>query len=1132
MKCSYCGTQWPAELADVLKFCGACGKPLQSAAPQQEISAASVVSAPGGELRFMTVLFADLAGFTTFAEDRSPDDVAGIVGDLLQRLGTIVKQYNGAVDKFLGDAVVVTFGLLHPDVNAARNAVRAGLAMQQQTARFNGKHGFNFGLRIGIHAGEAMFRAIGGSWTVMGDTVNTASRIQSSAAPGKVWISHPVYNEVRRYFDLSLKPAVELKGKRHTIQPFEVIAERLVPLIDLAPFVGREAEWELIQSTLRGAVQKQTLKVLFARGAAGVGKSRLVWELGEWAQRAEELYRLDIVQYDHSERLPSHGLNAIIRSRFNLPLELDENALLTNLQNNIPVEYPAALDGRETLATEFFAFVLGVLRADFQIHSMDGLAKWQNAFLEIKAWIESQARQEQPWIIVLEDAHKGDADTAAFLDWALKMEWHAPVLIFITVREEDFTPECFWYEPLTRWVKGGMVGEMNVHEIEPATLARALKTLGGGSFDDNLCLRVAEHTEGNPLFAIEIALLLKEQGVTSTENLPLPNSIREVMEARLERLGLAGKEVAKRGALMGRRFTLEAVGRIWDRPPVEMTTGLEVLRETETIYQEASRLFVGEMEQVFRHGRLQEAALARIPREERQRWLAELEQWAKIKLETFGSYWEGVGLLLVPLIVRSRLEHGDFTQAGLWNESLGWLHRKHHRNQEATNSFLEAIRHASGIRRLILQRMVAELDLASGALERAHEILHTALQKAETIVPPPEMPKRIRTLIDDPLAHWDRMLFHETMLYIKLTYGEALVRLGQSQKAEEVYKEIERTLRGMSGPKADLLRLRWGNQWGYLLSEVMANPKTAEQVYAQIRNSIDMTSPELQAERFAFISTEFNAEMRLGRFDRASILVREMLQVAQQAGNLRQEARAWNSLGITANSLGNWEEAADSYERALALARSIGERRLEAISQHNLGIIRMDQARYEEARACQENYLAVSLATGNRMAESYAPAYLGLIAYSEGSFEDSQILIHRSMHIAQDNNWTRLIGLNQGLLAMLGLHRILAFRVTSDLPRVTEAFSSSEEHWCNIDEAGEFYAALVISQFLAGDEASARTTLARAHANVDASWTAARIFLELAETILKRKPLEPLMGWFREHHFIRAMQFTEKVAAM
>ena len=98
---------------------------------------AAVVSKPGGELRFVTVLFADLAGFTSFAEDRAPDEVARIVGDLLQRLGQVVEDFSGAVDKFLGDAVVATFGLPKPDPNAARNAVRAGLAMQAAARRFN-----------------------------------------------------------------------------------------------------------------------------------------------------------------------------------------------------------------------------------------------------------------------------------------------------------------------------------------------------------------------------------------------------------------------------------------------------------------------------------------------------------------------------------------------------------------------------------------------------------------------------------------------------------------------------------------------------------------------------------------------------------------------------------------------------------------------------------------------------------------------------------------------------------------------------------------------------------------------------------------------------------------------------------
>jgi adenylate cyclase len=193
---------------------------------------------PGGELRYMTVVFADLAGFTSFAEDRSPDEVAQIVGELLQRLAKVVEKNNGGVDKYLGDAVVATFGLPKPDPNATRNAVRAGLAMQEEAAAFNREYGFNFGLRVGIHAGQAMFRSIGGSWTVMGDTVNTASRIQSNAAPGKVWISQPVYEEVRRFFDLTVRPAIELKGKKHTVQPSKCTRRGKCPWWTCRPSLG------------------------------------------------------------------------------------------------------------------------------------------------------------------------------------------------------------------------------------------------------------------------------------------------------------------------------------------------------------------------------------------------------------------------------------------------------------------------------------------------------------------------------------------------------------------------------------------------------------------------------------------------------------------------------------------------------------------------------------------------------------------------------------------------------------------------------------------------------------------------------------------------------------------------------
>ncbi|MEI2420247.1 ATP-binding protein, partial [Arthrospira platensis SPKY2] len=114
---------------------------------------------------------------------------------------------------------------------------------------------------------------------------------------------------MRRYFDAIIKPAIELRGKKHTIQPFEVIAERATPMLELPPFVGRQEEWNLLQSQIEQCLDNRKLQAFCIRGDAGVGKSRIIWELRDWAQRRPELFRFDIIQYDHSERLPSHGLN-------------------------------------------------------------------------------------------------------------------------------------------------------------------------------------------------------------------------------------------------------------------------------------------------------------------------------------------------------------------------------------------------------------------------------------------------------------------------------------------------------------------------------------------------------------------------------------------------------------------------------------------------------------------------------------------------------------------------------------------------------------------------------------------------------------------------------------------------------
>ena len=1132
MQCPRCNTKWPDEMAGMLKFCGACGAPLTTAS--NLTWQPPTTQKPGGELRFVTIVFADLAGFTSFAEDRPPDEVARIVGDLLERLTKAVEENNGSVYQYLGDAVVATFGLPRPDPNATRNAVRAGLDMQAVTQQFSGENHLSFELRVGIHAGEVMYHDIGGSWAIMGDTVNTASRIQNAAAPGTVWISRAVHDEVHRYFTLYIRPAVELKGKKLAVQPYEVIAERSIPFLNLPRFVGREREWEQIQTALQETVAQNKLQVVVVRGAVGVGKSRLIWELRDWFQRQERLYRLDMVQYDHSERLPSHGLNTLIRNRFNLPYLMSEENVITRLKEQMRQENPSLEAGREELATEFFSFVLGISQSGAHIQSMDGKSKWDGAFVEVKNWLEGRAK-ESPWIWILEDVQKGDADTAAFLEWAIHLKWNAPVLVILTVREEDFSPAGYWYAPVHAWLKEGLASEIRLREIPPAVLAPALSTMLDGEVSPAMARRIAEHTEGNPLFATELVFYLKEQLLledeTAWEKTSLPNSVREVMEARIERLGNDGKEVAKRGALMGRRFTSEAVGRIWERPSSEMENGLVVLRETETIYEEISKLFPGEVEEVFRHGRLQDAALARIPREERLRWLVELDHWAQAKLDELGERWEAAGTLLIPLIARSREENGAGWQASLWYEVLGLLHRKYHRTQEAALAFRQALLNASGLRRLTLCRQLAEVELFDGNAEKALKTIDEAgqINDAPGGEPTDDLRRKLATLTEDPLARAENIDLPTAEFALELTRAEALVHLARATEAETVYKRLGERLETLTGDNRLRLWLRWGRAWAYMLSQIVGNPKEAEHVCNTIRQRFDLQDPALEEERLSFLSAESNVESDLGRYAEAQAHNDERLSLAKARNNLKEEANAWNVKGNIAQSLGELRSSAEYYIKSLNISRAIGYRRGEVIVLYNLASnTYLEQAQWETAIQHEQQYLAISRATGNRLAEAYAPFTLGAIAMERGEFEEAEANLLEGLQVAEENGWPRLIDNGQQYLASLKFYRWFEQRDPTLLQDVIERFKRIEQIPQSVQN-GEFFTSLALATYFSGDRAEARAVLLRARMQADESWVTDRVWLDYAEAVVNQQSWAKPLEWFREHGFVRVVAFVGRV---
>ena len=246
-RCPTCGTPAPAEA----RFCMNCGATLDAgtapAAPSPP-AARAAPSIPPEERRQVTVLFADLSGYTAFAERLDPEDVKSLVDRALLRLGAEVKRYGGTVDKYIGDNVMAIFGAPVAHEDDAERAVRAGLGMQAAMEEVNAglPAGAHFALRVGVNTGEVIAGAVGDAYTVVGDTVNVASRLQTAARPGSVTVGERTMRSTDAAVEYTTLEPLELKGKAEPVPAWEavcLIAEHSVRRVaprDESPLVGRD----------------------------------------------------------------------------------------------------------------------------------------------------------------------------------------------------------------------------------------------------------------------------------------------------------------------------------------------------------------------------------------------------------------------------------------------------------------------------------------------------------------------------------------------------------------------------------------------------------------------------------------------------------------------------------------------------------------------------------------------------------------------------------------------------------------------------------------------------------------------------------------------------------------------------
>jgi class 3 adenylate cyclase/predicted ATPase len=563
--CPACGSPNPPGV----KFCGECGTALTSApalaTPAAE-SAGPVVGAPTSERRLVSVLFADLVGFTTLSEGRDAEEVRELLSRYFETARTIIARYGGTVEKFIGDAVMAVWGTPVAREDDAERAVRAALDLVAAVTSLGDEVGaVGLRARAGILTGEAAV-TIGaeGEGMVAGDLVNTASRIQSEAEAGTVLVGEATRRATEASVAYEELGPHDLKGKAEPLQlwrALRVTAGRkgMMRAAGLeAPFVGRDRELRLVKELFHASAEEGKAQLVTITGIAGIGKSRLSWEFEKYIDGLVE------DQFWHRGRCLSYGegvaywaLAEMVRMRCDIAEDEDPSAALDKLRGTLE-ENLADPDERVWVEPRL-AHLLGLEEG--------APGDQENLFSAWRILFERLA-ERSPTVLVFEDMQWADSGLLDFLEYLLEWSRSHPLFVLALARPELADKRPAW--------GGGKRSFASIYlePLSPQAMEELLTGLVPG-LPDELRAGVLARAEGVPLYAVETVRMLLDRGLLVREGnayrptgpigeLEVPETLHALVAARLDGLTPEERRIVQDGAVLGKTFTKQGLASLAD----------------------------------------------------------------------------------------------------------------------------------------------------------------------------------------------------------------------------------------------------------------------------------------------------------------------------------------------------------------------------------------------------------------------------------------------------------------------------------------------------------------------------------------------------------------------------------------
>jgi len=854
--------------------------------------------------KMVTVMVADISGFTALAEKMDDEDVAELMNLVWARIDLIIQAHGGHIDKHMGDNVVALWGVLAAREDDSEQAVRAALKIQQELPGLALDHPFQ--MHIAIHSGPVMLGEVGTTreFTAVGRTVQVASLLEAESRPGEVVISQATLRLVRGLFDVEPRSELPISGYERPLSVYSVLRPRPyafrphtrgVEGVETR-MIGRESELGALQDALRDVLYGGKSRAVTVVGEAGIGKSRLLYEFETWLMpRARQFWLLQARATERTASVPYTLLRDAIGLRLNIPddvpLELARQKMERAIQILLPAD-PAALE-----KARFIGHLLGL---DFSsTPELSGILSDPGQIRDRARYYLAQViaaiAARQPVIFLLEDLHWADEASLDLLAHLMREVSSLPVLLVAVTRSSLLERLPDWWERLP----GQQRLDLNpLDETASRCLLREILQKAA-SVPPTLDELVIAGAEGNPFYVEELIKMLIDEHVVTTGEIwtvdesrlgqaRVPATLTGILQVRLDGLPEFERTVLQAASALGRSFWDGALVALTGFDPDAVSAALDGLEARELVYPRQNSTFSGQREFVFKHALLRQATYESVLKRQRRGYHLAAAEWLVAQSrERAPEYAAPVA--------------GHFEVAEDWNRAALWYGQAGKQAHEA---------YASG-----------------AAVEYCQRALHFACQAS---IPAAE-----------------RLDWHETL-------GKSLFALARYDEALNVYQEM----RAIADSAASVDG--WARAWyniAYVHDHVGNNTLSLESAENALRLADKGARPELLIRA---VYGKGWALYRLGDANSAIHLGELALRLARnldnQVASQREMAQACQLLGAAYELHGELEKASKYEQRALDLFRGLRDRRGEAAMLNNQGVgafvrgdCRAAVARYAEA---------------------------------------------------------------------------------------------------------------------------------------------------------------------------------------